>query len=120
MFITFEGGEGSGKSTQINLLSKFLLSNLYKVFVTREPGGSVGAESIRQLLVTGNPNRWDAHTEALLMYAARRDNFIRIIKPKLSEGNIVLVTGFQIQQKYTKDTLEVFQMQILTYFINFH
>ena len=99
MFITFEGGEGSGKSTQINLLSKFLLSNLYKVFVTREPGGSVGAETIRQLLVTGNPNRWDAHTEALLMYAARRDNFIRIIKPKLSEGNIVISDRFSDSTK---------------------
>jgi len=81
------------------LLSKFLLSNLYKVFVTREPGGSVGAETIRQLLVTGNPNRWDAHTEALLMYAARRDNFIRIIKPKLSEGNIVISDRFSDSTK---------------------
>ncbi len=99
MFITFEGGEGTGKSTQINLLSKFLISNLYKVFVTREPGGSIGAETIRKLLVTGNPNRWDAHTEALLMYAARRDNFKRIIKPKLAEGNIVISDRFSDSTK---------------------
>ena len=99
MFITFEGGEGSGKSTQINLLSKYLISTSHKVFVTREPGGSLGAETIRKLLVTGNPNRWDAHTEALLMYAARRDNFIRIIKPKLSEGNIVISDRFSDSTK---------------------
>ena len=102
MFITFEGGEGAGKSTQINLLSKYLISNSHKVFVTREPGGSLGAETIRKLLVTGNPNRWDTYTEALLMYAARRDNFIRIIKPKLSEGNIV------ISDRYS-DSTKVYQ-----------
>ncbi len=94
LFITFEGGEGSGKTTQINFLSKYLISKSFKVLITREPGGSEGAESIRKLLVTGTPNRWDVETEALLMYAARRDNFIRLIKPSLNEGKIVISDRF--------------------------
>lgn len=94
LFITFEGGEGSGKTTQINFLSKYLKSKSFKVLVTREPGGSEGAEIIRKLLVTGNPGRWDVETEALLMYAARRDNFIRLIKPSLNDGKIVISDRF--------------------------
>ncbi len=94
LFITFEGGEGSGKTTQINFLSKYLKLKSFKVLVTREPGGSDGAESIRKLLVTGNANRWDVETEALLMYAARRDNFIRLIKPSLNDGKIVISDRF--------------------------
>ena len=62
--------------------------------ITREPGGSEGAESIRKLLVTGAPSRWDVETEALLMYAARRDNFIRLIKPSLNDGKIVISDRF--------------------------
>ena len=94
LFITFEGGEGSGKTTQINFLSKYLKSKSFKVLVTREPGGSEGAESIRKLLVTGTPGRWDVETEALLMYAARRDNFIRTISPSLNDGKIVISDRF--------------------------
>ena len=94
LFITFEGGEGSGKTTQIALLSDYLASKYYKVYVTREPGGSKGAESIRNLLVTGNPDKWDPETEALLMYAARRDNYIRVIRPNLNEGKIVISDRF--------------------------
>ena len=94
LFITFEGGEGSGKTTQINFLSKYLKLKSFKVLITREPGGSDGAESIRKLLVTGNANRWDVETEALLMYAARRDNFIRLIKPSLNDGKIVISDRF--------------------------
>ena len=94
LFITFEGGEGSGKTTQINFLSQYLKLKSFKVLVTREPGGSDGAESIRKLLVTGNANRWDVETEALLMYAARRDNFIRLIKPSLNDGKIVISDRF--------------------------
>ena len=94
LFITFEGGEGSGKTTQIALLSDYLVSKSYKVYVTREPGGSIGAESIRNLLVTGNPDKWDPETEALLMYAARRDNYIRVIRPNLNEGKIVISDRF--------------------------
>ena len=62
LFITFEGGEGSGKTTQIALLSDYLVSKSYKVYVTREPGVSLGAESIRNLLVTGNPDKLDSET----------------------------------------------------------
>ena len=78
-FITFEGGEGSGKSTQIKLLKKKL--SLYgDVILTREPGGSNGAEDIRKLLVKGDPNRWSGLTEVLLNYAARNDHIENIIK----------------------------------------
>ena len=99
LFITFEGGEGSGKTTQIALLSDYLASKSYKVYVTREPGGSIGAESIRNLLVTGNPDKWDPETEALLMYAARRDNYIREIRPNLNEGKIVISDRFSDSTK---------------------
>ncbi len=99
LFITFEGGEGSGKTTQIALLSDYLVSKSYKVYVTREPGGSIGAESIRNLLVTGNPDKWDSETEALLMYAARRDNYIRVIRPNLNEGKIVISDRFSDSTK---------------------
>ena len=102
MFISFEGGEGSGKTTQIDLLKEKLLNNNNKVLVTREPGGSSGAEKIRKLLVKGKPNRWDPETEALLMFAARRDNFIRSIKPSLDMGEIV------ISDRYT-DSTRVYQ-----------
>ena len=93
-FISFEGGEGTGKSTQINLLKNYLIKRSFNVFVTREPGGSDGAESIRKLLVKGKANRWDPETETLLMYAARRDNYIRCIKPNLDSGNIVICDRF--------------------------
>ena len=93
-FISFEGGEGTGKSTQIKLLKNYLTQNSFNVFVTREPGGSDGAESIRKLLVEGNINRWDAETESLLMYAARRDNYVRFIKPNLDRGKIVICDRF--------------------------
>ena len=94
LFISFEGGEGSGKSTQINLLSNILKSRLCKFFITREPGGSKGGEIIRKLLVRGNPKKWDVETEVLLMYAARRDNFIRSIKPKLQQGYTVITDRY--------------------------
>lgn len=99
LFITFEGGEGAGKTTQISLLYEYLDSKSHKVFVTREPGGSIGAESIRKLLVTGNPERWDSETEALLMYAARRDNYIRLIRPNLDDGKIVISDRFSDSTK---------------------
>ena len=94
MFITFEGGEGSGKTTQIELLSEYLISKSHKVYLTREPGGTEGAENIRKLLVTGNPEKWDAKTEALLMYASRLDNYERLIKPNLNKGYIVISDRF--------------------------
>ena len=95
LFISFEGGEGCGKSSQILLLRNWLEQNWpRKVSLTREPGGTIGAEEIRRLLVTGAGNRWDALTEALLMTAARRDNVMRLIKSALEAGEAVLSDRF--------------------------
>jgi dTMP kinase len=93
-FITFEGGEGSGKSTQIKKLSDFLKNLEQDVIMTREPGGSHGAEELRKLLVEGEPGRWDGVTEALLHFAARRDHVERTIHPALSRGVWVLCDRF--------------------------
>ena len=93
LFITFEGGEGSGKTTQIRLLAQALESMGKSVLLTREPGGSEGAEKIRPLLVSGNAN-WDALTEVLLFSAARRDHLVNKIWPALKEGKIVLCDRF--------------------------
>ena len=94
LFITLEGGEGSGKSTQVKRLGARLDAAGHEVVLTREPGGSPGAEVIRELLVTGNPDRWDGMTEALLMFAARRDHVQRVIKPALDGGKIVISDRF--------------------------
>ena len=94
-FISFEGGEGSGKTTQIKLLANWIQSVWRgKVTQTREPGGTHGAELIRQLLVTGDKERWDSVTEALLMTASRRDNLMRIIKPALDDNDAVITDRF--------------------------
>lgn len=93
-FITLEGGEGVGKSTQIHLLADWLAARGITSMLTREPGGSKGAEAIRELLVTGEPGRWDAVTEALLMNAARRDHVVRTICPALKAGVWVLCDRF--------------------------
>lgn len=93
-FITFEGGEGAGKTTQIRVLAEALEKAGRTVCVTREPGGSAGAEQIRDLLVTGDPQRWDAETELLLLYAARRDHVCRLIEPALKKGKWVLCDRF--------------------------
>ncbi|WP_339773944.1 dTMP kinase [uncultured Thalassospira sp.] len=94
IFISFEGGEGSGKSTQIRLLEQWFRHRGHDVIVTREPGGSPGAEEIRALLLTGDPGRWDAVTEALLMFASRRDHVERTIRPALARGQVVLCDRF--------------------------
>jgi dTMP kinase len=93
-FITLEGGEGAGKSTQAGLLAAFLQEKGLETVVTREPGGTPGAEAIRALLVDGPPDRWDAWTEALLMTAARRDHIIRLIQPALKAGAWVICDRF--------------------------
>ena len=95
IFISFEGGEGSGKTTQIKLLANWL-SGVWrgKVTQTREPGGTHGAELIRELLVRGDEARWDSVTEALLMTASRRDNLCRIIRPALQDGDAVITDRF--------------------------
>lgn len=92
--ITFEGGEGVGKSTQIVRLAEALKLAGTEPVITREPGGSQGAEEIRHLLVTGATHRWDAVTETLLVFAARRDHLVRKILPTLVDGRWVLCDRF--------------------------
>jgi dTMP kinase len=93
-FITFEGGEGAGKSTQVRLLAETLKSRGVDVVTTREPGGSPGAEDIRNLLVKGEPGRWDPLVETLLIYAARADHVAATVKPALARGATVLCDRF--------------------------
>ena len=93
-FITLEGGEGAGKSTQARRLGERLAARGIKAVVTREPGGSPGAEAIRELLVTGDAERWSALTETLLAYAARRDHIERTIAPALAAGDWVVSDRF--------------------------
>lgn len=93
-FITLEGGEGAGKSTQQRRLATWLRSRGHEVVETREPGGSPGAEDIRRLLVTGTAGRWDAMTEALLHFAARRDHLRQTIEPALARGAWVVSDRF--------------------------
>ena len=83
-FITFEGVEGAGKSTQSKLLVEYLNNNGIEAVWTREPGGSEGAEEIRKLLINGAVNKWDGITELLLMYASRRDHTEKKVKPLLA------------------------------------
>lgn len=93
-FITFEGGEGAGKSTQVQRLAARLQSQRREVVTTREPGGSPGAESIRDLVLRGDADRWSPVTETLLMYAARRDHIERVIRPALDRGAWVVCDRF--------------------------
>lgn len=93
-FISFEGGEGSGKSTQIKNIAALLEKNGLEVLISREPGGSKGGEEIRELLVTGDAGRWDGVTELLLLYAARNDHVEKIIKPAIAAGKWVLCDRF--------------------------
>jgi dTMP kinase len=93
-FITLEGGEGVGKSTQIRALSTTLAARGVEVVATREPGGSAGAEAIRALLMEGTDDRWDARSEALLFAAARADHVARTIRPALDRGAWVLCDRF--------------------------
>jgi dTMP kinase len=93
-FISFEGIDGSGKSTQIQKLARFLETLGFDVIITREPGGSVGGEEIRNLLLQGNVDRWSAETEILLFTAARRDHLERIILPAMEDNKIVICDRF--------------------------
>lgn len=93
-FLTFEGADGSGKSTQAKRLADTLRTQGYDVVLTREPGGSPGAEEIRRLLVEGDPARWSAKTEILLFFAARRDHLECTILPALERGAIVISDRF--------------------------
>lgn len=94
LFLTFEGIDGSGKSTQARLLADALTAAGHDVVLTREPGGSMGAEMIRSLLVEGDPDRWSAETEILLFTAARRDHLEKTIAPALDASKIVISDRF--------------------------
>lgn len=93
-FITFEGGEGAGKSTQVRMLTNRLKAAGRQVIATREPGGSPGAEAIRNLLVEGATDRWAPLPETLLFLAARSDHVARTIEPSLAAGHWVICDRF--------------------------
>ena len=93
-FISLEGGEGVGKSTQVKALAQALSERGIDLVVTREPGGSEGAEKIRELLLTGEDDRWGAEAEALLFAAARTDHVDRVIRPAILAGKWVLSDRF--------------------------
>ena len=93
-FITLEGGEGVGKSTQLRRIAEHLTARGREVLATREPGGSQGAEAIRALLVSGAADRWSPLSETLLLYAARSDHLERTIRPALARGAVVISDRF--------------------------
>lgn len=119
LFITFEGIDGSGKSTQARLLAEHLRATGRAVHLTREPGGSVGAEDIRALVLQGDPDRWSPETELLLFTAARRDHLEKTITPRVAAGDIVISDRFvdstRIYQGITRSQLraEVDQLHSL-------
>ena len=96
LFITFEGGEGSGKTTQIQQLKKWIESNMDSVnlCLTREPGGTIEAETIRSLLLNGATSKWQPATEAMMMSASRHEHVIHVIKPALARGDVVICDRF--------------------------
>ena len=94
LFISFEGGEGVGKSTQIELLKTSLTKKNINVLSTREPGGTKEGELIRKFLVSGEISSWDSYSESLLFNALRREHINKIINPSLFKGDIVLCDRF--------------------------
>ncbi|MBN8932284.1 MAG: dTMP kinase, partial [Rhizobium pusense] len=94
LFISFEGGEGAGKSTQIRTLAEALCDRGFKVVVTREPGGSPGAEAVRHVLLSGAAEPFVVRMEAILFAAARNDHVEEVIRPALERGEIVLCDRF--------------------------
>ncbi len=94
LFVTFEGVDGSGKSTQARLLAEYLRAKGIEIVETREPGGSIGAEEIRRLLVEGEAGRWSPETEILLFNAARRDHLEKTIEPALAANKTVICDRF--------------------------
>lgn len=93
-FLSFEGIDGSGKSTQARLLAEALRGAGHRVHLTREPGGSPGAEEIRRLVLEGDPDRWSPETELLLFTAARRDHLEKTIRPAVARGDVVITDRF--------------------------
>ena len=94
IFISLEGIDGSGKSTQARLLAGALRAAGHGVTLTREPGGSAGAEEIRRLVLEGATDRWSPETEILLFTAARRDHLEKTIRPALARGDVVITDRF--------------------------
>ncbi len=94
LFITFEGGDGSGKSTQVNLLKDYLDNLNFETIKTREPGGTPSAEILRDLLTTGKVEKWTPMSEALLMWASRYEHLIQVIEPALNSGKNVICDRF--------------------------
>ncbi len=94
LFISFEGGEGVGKSTQIDLLKKVLVNKKFNVLSTREPGGTKEAEELRKFLVAGDKKAWDSSSESLIFNAIRREHINKIILPAIENGAIVLCDRF--------------------------
>ena len=94
LFITFEGGDGSGKSTQVNLLKEYLDNLNFETIKTREPGGTPSAEILRDLLTTGEVEKWTPMSEALLMWASRYEHLIQVIEPALNSGKNVICDRF--------------------------
>lgn len=94
LFVSFEGIDGSGKSTQARRLAEALQGQGVEVVLTREPGGSPGAEEIRKLLLEGESDRWSPETEILLFTAARRDHLEKVITPALAAGQVVICDRF--------------------------
>ena len=94
LFITFEGGDGSGKSTQVNLLKDYLDNLSFETIKTREPGGTPSAEILRELLTTGEVEKWTPMSEALLMWASRYEHLIQVIEPALNSGKNVICDRF--------------------------
>lgn len=110
-FISFEGIDGSGKSTQARMLADRLRATGLAVVLSREPGGSLGAEEIRRLVLEGDPERWSAETEVLLFTAARRDHLEKTIRPALASGAVVITDRFadstRVYQGITRGDLRV-------------
>ena len=94
LFISFEGGEGVGKSTQIDFLKKDLINKQLNVVSTREPGGTKEAEELRKFLVTGDEKAWDPYSESLIFNAIRREHINKIILPAIEDGAVVLCDRF--------------------------
>ncbi len=114
-FITLEGGEGVGKSTQAGLLAQALRAHGLEVVQTREPGGSAGAEAIRDLLLTGTGDRWSTRAEALLFAAARQDHIARTILPSVTIGQWVVCDRFiDSSRAYQSATGELSDAEIMS------
>jgi dTMP kinase len=121
LFISLEGIDGSGKSTQARLLAETLRSQGHAVTLTREPGGSPGAEGIRRLVLEGDTDRWSPETEILLFTAARRDHLEKTIRPALARGEVVITDRFadstRVYQGITRGDLRPMVDQLHTLMI---